>query len=124
MTAFIQPPKDSHFDFEIKEIQRIKNGVVYSTSPDEMIDPDYTYRIKLVGTGKQGKTFSNGPWRYDYTFHYYLNTNVKLRMYNDFNTAADYKEVLYDESAQAYTIDLVPEPDVVSRSPVTVPHAL
>ena len=106
-------PKDSHFDFEIKEIQRIKNGVAYSTSPNEVIDPDYTYRIKLVGTGKQGKTFSNGPWRYDYTFHYYLNTNVKLRMNNDFNTAADYKEVPYDESAQAYTIDLVPEPDVV-----------
>ncbi len=106
-------PKDSHFDFEIKEIQRIKNGVAYSTSPDEVIDPDYTYRIKLVGTGKQGKTFSNGPWRYDYTFHYYLNTNVKLRMNNDFNTAADYKDVQYDASAQAYTIDLTPEPDVV-----------
>ena len=106
-------PKDTYFDFEIKEIQRIKNGTVYSTSPSDTIDPDYTYRIKLVGTGKQGKTFSNGPWRYDYTFHYYLNTNVKLRMNNDFNTAADYKEVLYDESAQAYTIDLVPEPDVV-----------
>ena len=106
-------PKDSHFDFEIKEIQRIKNGVVYSTSPDEMIDPDYTYRIKLVGTGKQGMTFHNGPEQYDYTFHYYLNTNVKLRMNNDFNTAADYKEVLYDEAAQAYTIDLTPEPDVV-----------
>ena len=106
-------PKDSYFDFEIKEIQRIKNGVVYSTSPNEMIDPDYTYRIKLVGTGKQGMTFHNGPWQYDYTFHYYLNTNVKLRMNNDFNTAADYKEVLYDETAQAYTIDLTPEPDVV-----------
>ncbi len=106
-------PKDSHFDFEIKEIQRIKNGVAYSTSPNEEIDPDYTYRIKLVGTGKQGKTFSNGPWQYDYTFHYYLNTNVKLRMNNDFNTAADYKEVSYDASAQAYTIDLTPEPDVV-----------
>ena len=106
-------PKDSHFDFEIKEIQRIKNGVVYSTSPNEVIDPDYTYRIKLVGTGKEGMTFHNGPWRYDYTFHYYLNTNVKLRMNNDFNTAADYKEVLYDEAAQAYTIDLTPEPDVV-----------
>lgn len=106
-------PKDSYFDFEIKEIQRIKNGVVYSTSPNEVIDPDYTYRIKLVGTGKQGMTFHNGPWQYDYTFHYYLNTNVKLRMNNDFNTAADYKEVLYDEAAQAYTIDLTPEPDVV-----------
>ena len=106
-------PKDSYFDFEIKEIQRIKNGTVYSTSPSDTIDPDYTYRIKLVGTGKQGKTFSNGPWRYDYTFHYYLNTNVKLRMNNDFNTAVDYKEVPYDASAQAYTIDLTPEPDVV-----------
>lgn len=106
-------PKDSYFDFEIKEIQRVKNGVVYSTSPNEVIDPDYTYRIKLVGTGKEGMTFHNGPWRYDYTFHYYLNTNVKLRMNNDFNTAADYKEVLYDEAAQAYTIDLTPEPDVV-----------
>ena len=106
-------PKDSHFDFEIKEIQRIKNGVVYSTSPDEVIDPDYTYRIKLVGTGKQGMTFRNGPEQYDITFHYYLNTNVKLRMNNDFNTAADYKEVQYDASAQAYTIDLTPEPDVV-----------
>ncbi len=106
-------PKDSYFDFEIKEIQRVKNGVVYSTSPNEVIDPDYTYRIKLVGTGKQGMTFHNGPWLYDYTFDYYLNTNVKLRMNNDFNTAADYKEVLYDEAAQAYTIDLTPEPDVV-----------
>ena len=106
-------PKDSHFDFEIKEIQRIKNGRVYSTSPNEVIDPDYTYRIKLVGTGKQGMTFRNGPEHYDITFHYYLNTNVKLRMYNDFNTAAYYKEVTYDSSAQAYTIDLTPEPDVV-----------
>ena len=106
-------PNENHFDFEIKEIQRVKNGVVYGTNPGDTIDPDYTYRIKLVGTGKQGKTFSNGPWLYDYTFHYYLNTNVKLRMNNDFNTAADYKEVLYDKSAQAYTIDLVPEPDVV-----------
>ena len=78
-------PKDSYFDFEIKEIQRIKNGVVYSTSPDEVIDPDYTYRIKLVGTGKQGKTFSNGPWQYDYTFHYYLNTNTP-----------DHEEATYD----------------------------
>ncbi len=107
-------PKDSHFDFEIKEIQRIKNGRVYSTSPNEVIDPDYTYRIKLVGTGKQGMTFRNGPEHYDITFHYYLNTNVKLRMYNDFNTAAYYKEVAYDSSAQAYTIDLTPEPDVVN----------
>lgn len=106
-------PKDSHFDFEIKEIQRIKNGVVYSTNPDEMIDPDYTYRIKLVGTGKEGMTFHNGPWQYDYTFHYYLNTNVKLRMYNDLNIAENYLEVPYDASAQAYVIDLVPEPDVI-----------
>lgn len=79
-----------------------------------MIDPDYTYRIKLVGTGKQGMTFRNGPENYDITFHYYLNTNVKLRMNNDFNTAADYKEVPYNVSAQAYTIDLTPEPDVVN----------
>ena len=107
-------PKDSYFDFEIKGIERIKNGVAYSTSPSDTIDPAYTYRIKLVGTGKQGKTFSNGPWRYDYTFHYYLNTNVKLRMNNDFNTAADYKEVPYNVSAKAYTIDLTPEPDVVN----------
>ena len=107
-------PKDSHFDFEIKEIQRIKNGRVYSTGPNEVIDPDYTYRVKLVGTGKQGMTFRNGPEHYDITFHYYLNTNVKLRMYNDFNTAAYYKEVAYDSSAQAYTIDLTPEPDVVN----------
>ena len=107
-------PKDSHFDFEIKEIQRIKNGVVYSTSPNEVIDPDYTYRIKLVGTGKEGMTFHNGPWRYDYTFHYYLNTNVKLRMYSDLNIAENYLEVPYDASAQAYVIDLVPEPDVIN----------
>lgn len=107
-------PKDSYFDFEIKEIQRIKNGTVYSTSPSDTIDPDYTYRIKLVGTGKQGMTFRNGPWLYDYTFHYYLNTNVKLGMYNDFNTAEYYKEITYDSSAQAYTIDLTPEPDVVN----------
>ena len=107
-------PKDSYFDFEIKEIQRIKNGRVYSTGPNEVIDPNYTYRIKLVGAGKQGMTFRNGPEHYDITFHYYLNTNVKLRMYNDFNTAADYKEVPYNVSAQAYTIDLTPEPDVVN----------
>lgn len=107
-------PKDSYFDFEIKEIQRIKSGRVYSTGPNEVIDPDYTYRIKLVGTGKQGMTFRNGPENYDITFHYYLNTNVKLRMNNDFNTAADYKEVPYNVSAQAYTIDLTPEPDVVN----------
>ena len=117
-------PKDSHFDFEIKEIQRIKNGVAYSTSLNEKIDPDYTYRIKLVGTGKQGKTFSNGPWRYDYTFHYYLNTNVKLRMYSDTNIAENYLEVPYDASAQAYVIDLVPEPDVIHYDylSLSVPH--
>ena len=107
-------PKDSHFDFEIKGIDRIKNGVAYSTSPSDTIDPDYTYRIKLVGTGKQGMTFRNGPEHYDITFHYYHNTNVKLRMYNDFNTAAYYKEVAYDSSAQAYVIELVPEPDVIN----------
>ncbi len=106
-------PKDSHFDFEIKGIQRIKNGTVYSTSPADTIDPAYTYRIKLVGTGKQGKTFSNGPEQYDITFHYYHNTNVKLRMYSDPNIAENYLEVPYDASAQAYVIDLVPEPDVI-----------
>ena len=105
--------KGSDFELNIKEIQRVKNGTVYSTSPDDVIDPDYTYRIKLVGTGKNPMTFRNGPEHYDITFHYYLNTNVKLRMYNDFNTAAYYKEVTYDSSAQAYVIDLVPEPDVV-----------
>ena len=107
-------PKDSYFDFEIKEIQRIKNGTVYSTSPADTIDPAYTYRIKLVGTGKQGKTFSNGPEQYDITFHYYHNTNVKLRMYSDLNIAENYLEVPYDASAQAYVIDLVPEPDVIN----------
>ena len=107
-------PKDSYFDFEIKGIERIKNGVAYSTSPSDTIDPAYTYRIKLVGTGKQGMSFRNGPEHYDITFHYYLNTNVKLRMNNDFNTAADYKEVPYNVSAKAYTIDLTPEPDVVN----------
>ena len=106
-------PRDSHFDFEIKEIQRVKNGVVYGTNPGDEIDPDYLYRIKLVGAGKQGKTFSNGPEQYDITFHYYLNTNVKLRMNNDSDIAANYEEVLYDTASQAYTIDLVPEPDFV-----------
>ena len=105
-------PKDSYFDFEIKEIQRIKNGTVYSTSPSDTIDPDYTYRIKLVGTGKQGMTFSNGPWRYDYTFHYYRNTNVKLRMNNTVGDFADYTDAPYDTASQAYTIELTPEPDV------------
>ena len=33
-------------------------------------------------------------------------------MNNDFDTAADYKEVSYDTSSQAYSIDLTPEPDV------------
>ena len=105
-------PKDSYFDFEIKEIQRIKNGTVYSTSPSDTIDPAYTYRIKLVGTGKQGMTFSNGPWRYDYTFHYYRNTNVKLRMNNTVGDFADYTDAPYDTASQAYTIELTPEPDV------------
>ena len=105
-------PKDTYFDFEIKEIQRVKNGVAYSTSPSDTIDPDYTYRIKLVGTGKQGKTFSNGPWRYDYTFHYHLNTNVKLRMNNTVGDFADYTDAPYDTASQAYTIELTPEPDV------------
>ena len=107
-------PKDSHFDFEIKGIERIKNGVAYSTSPNEAIDPDYTYRIKLVGTGKNPMTFRNGPEQYDITFHYYHNTNVKLRMYSDPNIAENYLEVPYDASAQAYVIDLVPEPDVIN----------
>ena len=106
-------PKDSYFDFEIKEIQRIKNGVAYSTSPNEVIDPDYTYRIKLVGTGKQGMTFRNGPEHYDITFHYYHNTNVKLRMNNTVGDFADYTDALYDTASQAYTIELTPEPDVV-----------
>ena len=106
-------PKDSYFDFEIKEIQRIKNGVVYSTGPDEVIDPDYAYRIKLVGTGKQGMTFHNGPEQYDYTFHYHLNTNVKLRMNNTVGDFADYTDAPYDTALQAYTLDLTPEPDVV-----------
>ena len=106
-------PKDSHFDFTIQEIQRVKNGVAYSTSPDEVIDPDYTYRIKLVGTGKQGMTFRNGPEQYDITFHYYLNTNVKLRMNNTVGDFVDYTDALYDTASQAYTIELTPEPDVV-----------
>ncbi len=106
--------KGSDFELNIKEIQRVKNGTVYSTSPNEAIDPDYTYRIKLVGTGKQGMTFRNGPEQYDITFHYYHNTNVKLRMYSDPNIAENYLEVPYDASAQAYVIDLVPEPDVIN----------
>ena len=105
-------PKDSYFDFEIKEIQRVKNGVAYSTSPSDTINPAYTYRIKLVGTGKQGMTFSNGPEQYDITFHYYRNTNVKLRMNNTVGDFADYTDAPYDTASQAYTIELTPEPDV------------
>ena len=105
-------PKDSHFDFEIKEIQRIKNGVAYSTSPNEEIDPDYTYRIKLVGTGKQGMSFRNGPEQFDHTFGYYVNTCVKLRMNNTVGNFADYTDAPYNTASQAYTIELTPEPDV------------
>lgn len=105
--------KGSDFELNIKEIQRVKNGTVYSTSPDDIIDPDYIYRIKVVGTGKNPMTFRNGPEQYDITFHYYHNTNVKLRMYSDTNIAENYREVPYDASAQAYVIDLVPEPDVI-----------
>ena len=107
-------PKDSYFDFEIKGIERIKNGVAYSTSPADTIDPAYTYRIKLVGTGKQGKTFRNGPWQFDHTFDYYVNTCVKLRMNNTVGDFADYTDAPYDTASQAYTIDLTPEPDVVN----------
>ena len=106
--------KGSDFELNIKEIQRVKNGTVYSTSPDDVIDPDYIYRIKVVGTGKNPMTFRNGPEQYDITFHYYHNTNVKLRMYSDLNIAENYLEVPYDASAQAYVIDLVPEPDVIN----------
>ncbi len=105
-------PKDSHFDFEIKEIQRIKNGVAYSTSPNEEIDSDYTYRIKLVGTGKQGMSFRNGPEQFDHTFGYYVNTCVKLRMNNTVGDFADYTDAPYNTASQAYTIELTPEPDV------------
>ncbi len=105
-------PKDSYFDFNITEIQRIENGTVYSTNPSDLIDPAYTYRVNVVGVGKKNMTFRNGPRQYDITFGYYLNTNVRLRMNNDFDTAADYKEVSYDTSSQAYSIDLTPEPDV------------
>ena len=116
--------KGSDFELNIKEIQRVKNGTVYSTSPDDVIDPDYIYRIKVVGTGKNPMTFRNGPEQYDYTFHYYLNTNVKLRMYSDTNIAENYLEVPYDASAQAYVIDLVPEPDVIHYDylSLSVPH--
>lgn len=104
-------PMDSHFDFEIKEIQRIKNGVAYSTSPNEEIDPDYTYRINLVGTGKQGMSFRNGPEQFDHTFGYYVNTCVKLRMNNTVGDFADYTDAPYNTASQAYTIELTPEPD-------------
>ena len=116
--------KGSDFELNIKEIQRVKNGTVYSTSPDDVIDPDYTYRIKVVGTGKNPMTFRNGPEQYDITFHYYHNTNVKLRMYSDTNIAENYLEVPYDASAQAYVIDLVPEPDVIHYDylSLSVPH--
>lgn len=114
----------SDFELNIKEIQRVKNGTVYSTSPDDVIDPDYIYRIKVVGTGKNPMTFRNGPEQYDITFHYYHNTNVKLRMYSDTNIAENYLEVPYDASAQAYVIDLVPEPDVINYDYLSlgVPH--
>lgn len=116
--------KGSDFELNIKEIQRVKNGTVYSTSPDDIIDPDYIYRIKVVGTGKNPMTFRNGPEQYDITFHYYHNTNVKLRMYSDTNIAENYREVPYDASAQAYVIDLVPEPDVINYDylSLSVPH--
>lgn len=116
--------KGSDFELNIKEIQRVKNGTVYSTSPDDVIDPDYIYRIKVVGTGKNPMTFRNGPEQYDITFHYYHNTNVKLRMYSDTNIAENYCEVPYDASAQAYVIDLVPEPDVINYDylSLSVPH--
>ena len=116
--------KGSDFELNIKEIQRVKNGTVYSTSPDDVIDPDYIYRIKVVGTGKNPMTFRNGPEQYDITFHYYHNTNVKLRMYSDTNIAENYHEVPYDASAQAYVIDLVPEPDVIHYDylSLSVPH--
>ena len=113
-------PKDSNFELQIKEIQRIKNDTVYSTSPEETIDPDYIYRIMVVGVGKHEMTFRNGPWQYDITHGFFANTNVKLRMNNDFNTAADYKEVPYDVSSQAYTIDLVPEPDVTGYNSLSL----
>lgn len=116
--------KGSDFELNIKEIQRVKNGTVYSTSPDDVIDPDYIYRIKVVGTGKNPMTFRNGPEQYDITFHYYHNTNVKLRMYSDTNIAENYREVPYDASAQAYVIDLVPDPDVINYDylSLSVPH--
>ena len=116
--------KGSDFELNIKEIQRVKNGTVYSTSPDDVIDPDYIYRIKVVGTGKNPMTFRNGPEQFDHTFGYYFNTCVKLRMYSDLNIAENYLEVPYDASAQAYVIDLVPEPDVIHYDylSLSVPH--
>ena len=116
--------KGSDFELNIKEIQRVKNGTVYSTSPDDVIDPDYIYRIKVVGTGKNPMTFRNGPEQFDHTFDYYVNTCVKLRMYSDTNIAENYHEVPYDASAQAYVIDLVPEPDVIHYDylSLSVPH--
>ena len=116
--------KGSDFELNIKEIQRVKNGTVYSTSPDDVIDPDYIYRIKVVGTGKNPMTFRNGPELFDHTFGYYVNTCVKLRMYSDTNIAENYLEVPYDASAQAYVIDLVPEPDVIHYDYLSlgVPH--
>ncbi len=105
-------PNDSHFDFEIKEIQRIKNGTVSSTGPNDGIDPDSTYRIKIVGVGKRGMTFRNGPEQFDHTFGYYVNTCVKLRMNNTVGDFADYTDAPYDTASQAYTIELTPEPDV------------
>ena len=104
-------PNDNSFELQIKEIQRVKNGVAYSTSPNDVIDPDYNYRIKVVGVGKRDMTFSNGPEQYDITFHYYLNTNVKLRMNNTVGNFADYTDAPYDKASQAYTIELTPEPD-------------
>ena len=56
-------------------------------------------------------TFRNGPEQYDITFHYYLNTNVKLRMNNTVGNFADYTDAPYDKASQAYTIELTPEPD-------------
>ena len=105
-------PNDSHFDFEIKEIQRIKNGTVSSTGPNDGIDPDSTYRIKIVGVGKREMTFRNGPEQFDHTFGYYVNTCVKLRMNNTVGDFADYTDAPYDTASQAYTIELTPEPDV------------
>ena len=103
----------SDFELNIKEIQRVKNGTVYSTSPDDVIDPDYIYRIKVVGTGKNPMTFRNGPEQFDHTFGYYFNTCVKLRMNNTVGDFVDYTDALYDTASQAYTIELTPEPDVV-----------